>query len=358
MNRNTKVAGLIVWLGVFLSNAGGSLAQSFEVNIMTGGATGTYIQIGKDIAALAEQAGRDNVIVMESAGSMENIFAVRSRPQTQFGIVQSDVLDFIRTFRSEDAEMRSILRNTRYVYPLYKEEVHIVARKSSGIATLTDLNGKIVAVGGENSGTSLTSAFLFDVGNIRPGRTVNISASDSLVQLRSGAIDAFVYVAGAPTTLLKETSAAEDLRLVTIPGTIAGDYYSITTLKAGTYPWMAEDVTTAAVRAVLMTYEFDPNRNAYFKASCDAVTEISYLIKENIELLRSEGHPKWNEVDIAAVPSGWEQALCVQAAFDPQYQPPERGGVGVFTPTNPDVDCSTLANPVTRRLCLMQQNAG
>ncbi|MCF6327150.1 MAG: TAXI family TRAP transporter solute-binding subunit [Devosiaceae bacterium] len=358
MNRNIKLAGIIVWLGVFLSNTGGAFAQSFEVNIMTGGATGTYIQIGKDIAALAEQSGRDNVLVVESAGSMENILAVRSRPQTQFGIVQSDVLDFIRTFRAEDADMRSILRNTRYVYPLYKEEVHIVARKSSGIGTLTDLNGKIVATGGENSGTSLTSSFLFDVGNIRPARTVSASAADSLEQLRAGTIDAFVYVAGSPTKLLSDTNAADDLRLVTIPGAIAGDYYVPTTVKAGTYPWMAEDVMTASVRAVLMTYEFDPNRNAYFKASCDAVTEISYLIKENMELLRRSGHPKWNEVDIEAVPSGWEQAACVKTAFDPQYQPPERGGVGVFTPTNPDADCSALANPVSRRLCLMQQNDG
>lgn len=358
MNRNIKLAGIIVWLGVFLSNAGGAFAQSFEVNIMTGGATGTYIQIGKDIAALAEQSGRDNVIVVESAGSMENILAVKSRSQTQFGIVQSDVLDFIRTFRSEDAEMRSILRNTRYVYPLYKEEVHIVARKSSGIGTLTDLNGKIVATGGENSGTSLTASFLFDVGNIRPARTVSASAAESLEQLRVGSIDAFVYVAGSPTKLLSDTNAGDDLRLVTIPGAIAGDYYVPTTVKAGTYPWMAEDVMTASVRAVLMTYEFDPNRNAYFKASCDAVTEISYLIKENMELLRRSGHPKWNEVDIEAVPSGWEQAACVKAAFDPQYQPPQRGGVGVFTPTNSDADCSALANPVSRRLCLMQQNEG
>jgi len=356
MNLNKKLAGLSIWLGVLLSNAGGGFAQSFEINIMTGGASGTYIQIGKDIAALLEQAGRDNIIVMESAGSMENIMAVRSRPKTQFGIVQSDVLDFIRTFRSEDAQMRSILRNTRYVFPLYKEEVQIVARKSSGIATLSDLNGKSVAVGGENSGTSLTSAFLFDVANVRPARLLNISAAESLEQLRAGSIDAFVYVAGAPTRLLQETNAGDDLRLVTIPGTIAGDYYGITTVKAGTYPWMAEDVMTAAVRAVLMTYEFDPDRNSYFKASCDAVTEVSYLIKENIDLLRRQGHPKWNEVDISAVPSGWEQASCVKDAFDPQYQPPVRGAAGGFTA--PDTNCAAIDNPVTNRLCLMQQNNG
>jgi TRAP transporter TAXI family solute receptor len=168
MTRNKKIAALVIAGGFFLAGTIGTIAQDIEVNIMTGGATGTYIQFGSDIAALAVEAGRENVIVVESAGSMENIQAVKVRPRTQFGIVQSDVLDFIRTFRSEDAQMRSILRNTRIVFPLYKEEVQIVTTKSTGINTISDLSGKIVGVGLPNSGTNLTATFLFEVENVRP----------------------------------------------------------------------------------------------------------------------------------------------------------------------------------------------
>ena len=352
MNWNNIIARPAFFLAICVFGSAGAFAQELEVNIMTGGATGTYIQIGKDIAALAEQAGRENVIVVESAGSMENIQAVRQRPRTQFGIVQSDVLDFIRTFRAEDAQMRSILRNTRIAFPLYKEEVQIVTTRATGINTLGDLTDRIVGVGSPNSGTNLTATFLFEIENVRPRNLVQISAGEALDQLRAGNIEAFVYVAGAPTPLLSGASAADNLKLVTIPGTVVGDYYGITTIRAGTYPWLLEDVTTAAVRAVLMTYEFDPSRNNYFKQSCEAVSEIAYLINNNIDELRQNGHPKWNQVDLEAFPSGWEQSACVKTALSQDYRPPYRGG-GINVSLT--ADCSAIENPVAKRLCLMRQ---
>lgn len=250
--------------------------------------------------------------------------------------------------------MRSILRNTRFVFPLYKEEVHIITTTTTGINTLTDLAGRVIGVGSPNSGSNLTSTFLLEVANIHPQDLVNVSAGDALEQLLGGNIDAFIYVAGAPTRLLAEMSATSGLKLVTIPGEIAGDYYGITTIKAGTYPWLSEDVETAAVRAVLMTYEFDPNHNAYFRDACDAVSEITYLIKENLENLRLNGHPKWNEVDLSNIPSGWEQAVCVQTAFSDTYQPPQRGAAVGGVAFSYNADCATIENPVAKRLCLMR----
>ena len=355
MCLNNRLAGFAVSLGILISCSQNVLAQDSEINIMTGGASGTYIQIGNDIAQLAAQAGRQGVIVVESAGSMENIQAVRSRAHTQFGIVQSDVLDFIRTFRSEDAQMRSILRNTRIAFPLYKEEVHIVTTQATGINILADLSGRVVGVGSPNSGTNLTATFLFDIENVHPRERIEISAGEALDQLLSGNIEAFVYVTGAPASLLSNLTANSGLKLVTIPGDVVGDYYGITSIKAGTYPWLTQDVTTAAVRAVLMTYNYNPNKNWYFKQSCDSVTEISYLIKQNVQWLKQNGHPKWNEVDFEAFPSGWEQSACVQAAFDPNYQPPLRGTA--YNASIPS-DCTGVQNPVAKRLCLMRQSGG
>ena len=352
MILRTAIVRAAIILYLLALGAGMANARSFEVNIMTGAPTGTYVQIGNDIAALAAQAGRSNVNVIESAGSMENIVAVKNRSHTQFGIVQSDVLDFIRTFKSEDPVMRSILRNTRYVFPLYKEEVQVVTTKSTGISTLVDLDGRTVGVGALDSGSNLTSTFLLEVANVHPSRKVFVNAGDALQLLLAGRIDAFFYVSGAPTRLLRDVDPNAGLKLVSVPGEIAGDYYGITTIRAETYPWMSGDVETAAVRAVLMTYEYNPNRNAYFRESCNAVSEITYLINQNLEGLQLNGHPKWKEVDLSAVPSGWEQSECVQRGLSETYQPPVRGGGGNSIDTTQD--CSTIQNPVTRRLCLMR----
>ena len=63
-------------------------AAEIEKNIMTGGPTGTYIKIGRDIADLGKACGQ-TLNVVESAGSLENFSGVRNRRNTQFGIVQN-----------------------------------------------------------------------------------------------------------------------------------------------------------------------------------------------------------------------------------------------------------------------------
>jgi len=347
MTYYEKFIRLLLSLSFVLMCTKAPLAQGFEVNIMTGGPNGTYIQIGKDIAALAASTSW-NINAVESQGSMENIEAVRERLYTQFGIVQSDVLDFIRTFRSEDAAMRRIVRSTRIVFPLYNEEVHIVTTKSSGISELVDLSGRIVGVGAPNSGTNLTTTFLFEISYVRPEQSVSIPATEALAQLRAGTIDAFVYVAGAPTKLLLDTLPTDDLKLISTKSSSVSEYYGTSTIKAGTYPWQTEDVTTPAVRAVLMTYEYNPARNAYLKMSCDAVTEISYLINQNIETLKKNGHPKWKQVDLSAIPTGWKRARCVQTALDKSYTPPHNEH------TSAPKNCTEILNPVAKRLCRMQ----
>ncbi|UJQ95936.1 TAXI family TRAP transporter solute-binding subunit [Mariluticola halotolerans] len=353
---NKTLAHLLVSLGLICVSTSIAQSRGLEVNIMTGSSTGTYIQIGKDIGGLAEHIGR-NVTAVESAGSLENIEAVRKRPLTQFGIVQSDVLDFIRTFRQDDVEMSRMARNTRIVFPLYNEEVHIVVRRSSGLNVLADLSGRTVAIGEPNSGTNLTSTFLFEVANVRPQNMLTISSSDGMAQLRTGAIDAFVYVAGAPTKLLADAAASDDLKLLSVSSESVGGYYGTSTIPAGTYPWQKEDVTTAAVRAVLMTFEYDPRRNDYFKQSCQAVTEISYLIKEHLDVLQATGHPKWKQVDLSAIPPGWEVAQCVQTALQEGYRLPVDDSsivpAAISTPST-GCECSNLLNPVAHRLCLMR----
>ena len=70
--------------------------------------------------------------------------AVRDRKATQLGIVQSDVLEYFKTFA---ARSRACARRRRAsgCVPLYDEEVHVLARRD--IATVADLAGARVAAG-------------------------------------------------------------------------------------------------------------------------------------------------------------------------------------------------------------------
>ena len=66
------------------------------MGIMTGGPKGTYYQFGLNLQKLFALANVD-LRVDNSKGSVENIYAVYQKPNTQLGIVQSDVLAFVVT---------------------------------------------------------------------------------------------------------------------------------------------------------------------------------------------------------------------------------------------------------------------
>ena len=69
------------------------------MNIMTGSEKGTYYQFGLNLQQLVKPKGIE-LGVQPSTGSIENLYAVFKKPQTQIGIVQSDVLAFVSRVQS------------------------------------------------------------------------------------------------------------------------------------------------------------------------------------------------------------------------------------------------------------------
>lgn len=315
-------------------------AQDAQLSIMTGAPTGTYIQIGRDLGRLMGQCGQA-LEVVESAGSLENFLAVRQRPNTQFGIVQSDVLEYMQTFAGNDPAVARAITGVRIAFPLYEEEVHILARRD--IADLDGLAGKRVAIGVENSGTFLTASLILSLAGVEPAEKLLTAPADALPQLKAGEIDAFFYVAGAPASLYTDGDIdAEQFHLLPIRDETLQAVYSPATIATGTYAFQTDPVDLVAVKAVLMTYEYNPRGNSYHRASCSGVSDVASLVLNRIDSLRAEGHPKWQAVNLTDIPPGWEIATCVNRGIDPAYQPE-------CTPAAPETTPDSEANEAYRR---------
>lgn len=296
-----------------------SQSAEFERNIMTGGPSGTYIQIGKDIARVGAQCGL-TLNVVESAGSLENFVGVRKRRHTQFGIVQSDVLEYLKTFEANDAEVQDAVRGVRIMFPLYNEEVHVLA--SSEIANLKELSGKKVAIGVQDSGTFLTASLILDILQVSAAQRLPINPDEALAKLQAGEIDALFYVAGAPASLFAKADIdPAKFHLLPITDAPLLATYTEATLPAGTYGFQSDAVDLVAVKAVLMTYDFDPQRNAYHRNSCKSVSDFSSLILNGMSMLEETGHPKWKSVDLTALPPGWQVGSCVRTGVALEYKP-------------------------------------
>jgi len=285
-----------------------------SMGIVTGSTKGTYYQFGLNLEQLVKQ--HDITLnVSPSNGSVENVYAVYKRPNTQLGIVQADVLAFVSKVQT-DPVLKKIAQKIKMVFPLYNEEIHILGQDS--LQSFADLQGKRVAVGKEGSGTYLTARLLFEISGIEPEKMLTIGTNEALAGLKKGTIDAMFYVAGYPVKLLSSDVQAEDnLALVPILNEAITGFYPQTTIPGQTYSWQKEDVSTVAVKAVLVSYNF---RNA----NCENVGRVGQLIYENMDWLKQNGHPKWNAVDLDFPLKGWQQYDCVQKKLAKETSPPAR----------------------------------
>ena len=278
------------------------MARAADLGIITGGEKGTYYQFGLNLQGLVKP--RDIALtVYPSKGSIENVYAVYQRPGVQLGIVQSDVLAFVARVQT-DPVLQRIAKKTKMVFPLYNEEIHVLARPN--LENFEDLADKRVAIGREGSGTYLTARLLFNVAEVAPREMVPIDTDEALAELKAGRIDAMFYVAGYPVKLFTEAvTAADNLALVQILNKSITEFYPRAEIPAGTYPWQSKPVQTVAVKAVLISFDFQ-------RRDCDTIGQLAKVVVDNMGWLVKNGHPKWKSVDLNYSLKGWEQYACVR----------------------------------------------
>ena len=289
----------------------GSVAYAQDMGITTGNKRGTYYQFGLNLAQLVKSRNI-KLNVFDSAGSVQNVYAVYKAPGIQLGIVQSDVLAFITKIQT-DANLARVASKTRMVFPLYNEEVHLIGQQ--GIVDFDDLADRVVAIGEEGSGTYLTAKILFEVSEVKPRELVAIGTDEGLAQLKQRKIDAMFYVAGQPVKLFSEGVTAQDnLALIPITNKSILDFYLDVQIPAKTYEWQDQLVNTIAVKAVLVSYDFRG-------INCDNVGKFAKTLQDNLEWLKANGHPKWKSVDLNAPVKGWEQYDCVKKYLQLSQRP-------------------------------------
>lgn len=290
------IGGLLGILTIpFLSPQNLTLAQNppLEINIVTGNEVGEYYSIAKDIEKLAKQNNLD-IDVIPTRGGLQNIHDVFMYESVPLGIIQSDVLAFLNIFANADEEMRVKVESLRTVLPLYQEEIHVITRKD--IKSIQDLEGKIISIGEEGSGTSMTASTMLYQLEIQPKELISYDIKKAIDALRKGKIDALFYVTGVPSKVLNEQISPEDnfhllpLSLVNVSeDEFYTKLYRKVTLPANTYSWQTSPVETLAVQSVLFTVEND---------DCSQINPVASLIKNNLSWLQKNGDPIWQKIDL------------------------------------------------------------
>jgi TRAP transporter TAXI family solute receptor len=268
------------------------------VAIITGGIKGTYIQIASDLATLLDKGPDLRILPIVGKGSVQNITDILYLRSIDIGIVQSDVLAYLK----KQGTHPTINKRIHFITKLYNEEFHLLAAKS--IADPAGLVGKKVNFAPEGSGTFMTARLVFDLLKIEVVPTT-FDYSIALEKLRNGEIDGMVYVAGKPTNLFANIPQPNDLHLLAIPFTPElAETYVPGTFTHQDYPRLiaeGERVDTVAVGAIMAAYNWDRQSPRYRKVAVFVET----FFNEFPELLKPPFHAKWQEVHLAAGVPGW-----------------------------------------------------
>lgn len=305
----------VVLTAVLIFISGAQAADS--IGLVTGPKTGTYYAFGKDIAVAVSREHID-VDVKTSEGSIDNIKRINSSENAALGIVQSDVLGFLA--RAKNSDSLKIANSLRMVFPLYNEEVHVLAR--SNIKNFAGLQGKKIAIGEDGSGSMLTSINLLSMMSVVPGEVKKIPSAQGVVAVLKGELDAAVFVGGKPVRLFKNledltlpenqkyASMLEQVHFLPLDNPKMLEEYKPAEITPADYHFVTQKVPTISVQAMLVSYDFSKSNN---KKRCALLEKFVKALRDDLPALRERGHVKWKEVNLDADAGSWKKDSCASA---------------------------------------------
>ena len=275
-----------------------------ELRFGTGGEGGMYYAYGTALAKLTDADGKIPPLdVKTTSGSASNL-RLFQEIVFDLAIVQSDTLSDAINGRGKFADAGKA-SGYAAVAAIYPEVCQIVVAKDSDIKSVNDLVGKRVSVSDRESGSmrnaeQILAAHGMTFGMIKP---MYMSFAEEAQALQDGMIDAFFVTAAVPSTPITNLADMKEIRLLPIAPEIQQkimkiyDGYTQYTIPADSYKGQSADVSTIAVKAVLVASIAVPDK------------EVAYLtefVLKNADKLPHDPNAKL-DVNFATkdVPSGF-----------------------------------------------------
>jgi hypothetical protein len=256
----------------------------------------TVLNSGQETGPNGEVALR--VLPIVGKGGAQNVRDILTLPGADLATTPTILLDRL-SGANENGNLKS---RVCYITRLYPKELHVLAR--SEIRSIADLAGKPVNLGELGSGLETLGREILDATGVQVSE-VNIGYRDALERVRSGDIAAALIFAGKPVDALATIGRDDGLHLIPVPLPRGNEaFYLPATLGHEDYPNLIdtnERVDTLAVDTVLVAYNWPPRSSRYELMQFF----VQAFFSRFAEFQSGPRHPKWQEVNLAAVLPGW-----------------------------------------------------
>jgi len=296
--------------------------NAWTVGIVGSQLEGTFIRFAAELAKALDDNDNLRVLPIVSYGTTENVTDLLYLKGVDVAITNADVFEEFKKRRN----IGNIDQRINYISQMYVSEVHIYAR--SDIKSLKDLDGKVVSLGKEGAGQTVTGPIIFERLGIKP-KFIFGNTEAHIAKMKTGEVAAIVHNGGKPNPLFSRLKDDPDLHFLPVRYTKEfEDYYVPSSFDAKDYPNLlkeGETVETLGIPAVLAVYNWPKSSDRYRKLE----RFIQYYFERFDTLKKPPYHPKWKEINLAAKVPGWTRypfAEEMLAKTMPQQKPETTSG--------------------------------
>jgi TRAP transporter 4TM/12TM fusion protein/TRAP transporter TAXI family solute receptor len=292
----TLLCVLVATLG--LAGCGGQSGEGRRLSIATGGSGGVYFVYG---GGLAEQIGEHldgyQATAEVTSASVDNMYLIADgKSDLAFALADTaaDAVKGTDTFDGERVQAQALAR-------LYNNLTQVATVKDKGIGSIEDLRGKRVSVGSPGSGTEVIALRVLEAAGLDPDRDIErqrLGVGESVQAVKDGALDAFFWSGGVPTSAVTDLATSRELLLLPTDRYVEelkrrhGDFYAVAEIEPGAYDGVTEPVKVIAVPNYLVVNRSMDPELAY---------QLTRLLFERKEAL-SKVHPAAKRLELETAP--------------------------------------------------------
>ena len=235
------------------------------LNIVTGGTGGVYIVYGAGLADMLTKRMKVAASAQSTPASVDNMKLIRDgKADLAFTLADTafDAINGKNRFAPPEGKV-----DAKAIAVMYSNYMHLVAKVSGGINTVTDLKGKRVSIGAAGSGTETKAIRILEAYGLNATTDINpqrLAAQDSADALRDNKLDAFFFDGGLPTSAVADLANSTAIKLIDQSDAIAkmnskyGNFYFPAKIPKGTYKNDADVVTAGVANLLVVPSSFDP----------------------------------------------------------------------------------------------------
>ena len=283
---------MLLGLGVLLAmgSAGAEAQQTKQLSIATGGTGGIYYPLAGGFGTiLAKEIPGITATAEVTGGSIDNMKLVGAG-NADVAFTQVDTA--VDAVNGRDKFHKKL--PIRALAVMYVNLMQVVTLEGNGVTKFADLKGKRVSTGAPGSGTEIFAFRVIEGHGLDKDKDMSrerLSAAESGNALKDKKIDAFMFVAGVPTSAITDVAASPGMKMLLIDHDHAvpkmiekfGPAYAPAVIPKGSYPNQDKESKVAAVWNIMAVREDFPEDLAY------KLTKIMLEKREDLGKVHKEG---------------------------------------------------------------------